>query len=367
MTTANPDVFISYGHEDRSWVELLVACLENEGWSVWWDHTILPGDRFQAEIQSALARARGVVVVWSESSVDSDWVVGEATVARKREVLVPARIDTSEPPIQFNAIQSADLREWRGDFDDPEVRKLVAALRTLVEKPQTLGDPAALVGGPAADTSGRKPVNRQGDPGLYAPARRKLQSPTHTAVALAYLLLAILCAMLAFTVANEIGGRQRNLAFFLNAVAQAKAEGRATARLENEVEYWKSTHWAGQRRDKGHPSVRDKLNIFHWPIAAMPTNHAVVLGIACTGVLGAIVASAYFRRRTHWTNIASGGLTGLVLSIGFLLVREVLGLKWEDGYPPNLLYYLMGPALLLGGLAEFFVLRTTGVPSRSRS
>jgi hypothetical protein len=39
------DVFISYAKADRSLASKLAAMLEAEGWKVWWDTTLIPGDR----------------------------------------------------------------------------------------------------------------------------------------------------------------------------------------------------------------------------------------------------------------------------------------------------------------------------------
>jgi len=63
----------------------------SEGWTVWWDRTILPGQVFDEVIRAALESARCLVVLWSEASVGSDWVKEEASRAKERGVLVPAQ------------------------------------------------------------------------------------------------------------------------------------------------------------------------------------------------------------------------------------------------------------------------------------
>ncbi len=55
-------------------------------------------------------------------------MVNEASLARKRGVLVPVCIDNVEPPLEFRHIQTAKLWDWNGDPDNPEFRKLLSAI-----------------------------------------------------------------------------------------------------------------------------------------------------------------------------------------------------------------------------------------------
>src|SRR5512145_453969 len=87
------DIFLSYASADRERVRPLVRALERHGWSVWWDRTILPGRTFDQVIEEALAAARCVIVVWSQHSVDSDWVKTEAAEGARRRMLVPVLLD----------------------------------------------------------------------------------------------------------------------------------------------------------------------------------------------------------------------------------------------------------------------------------
>jgi hypothetical protein len=72
------DVFISYSKADRPLALKLAAMLEAEGWKVWWDTGLIPGDDFRNEIMSQLGRARAVIVIWTDASIKSDWVRSEA-------------------------------------------------------------------------------------------------------------------------------------------------------------------------------------------------------------------------------------------------------------------------------------------------
>ncbi len=89
------DVFVSYARSDKARVAPLVAAIEAQGWSVWWDPEIAAGQEFDRQIATELKSAAAVVVVWTPTSVESRWVRGEARDAADRGVLVPVRFDGS--------------------------------------------------------------------------------------------------------------------------------------------------------------------------------------------------------------------------------------------------------------------------------
>ncbi|HEY5673982.1 MAG TPA: toll/interleukin-1 receptor domain-containing protein [Malonomonas sp.] len=106
------DIFISYSSSDRSKARALAQQLEQEGWSVWWDRIIPPGQSFSSVLEDALASARCVVVLWSRASAESDWVQTEAAEGKRRNILVPAMIEEAELPLEFKRIQAANLIDW---------------------------------------------------------------------------------------------------------------------------------------------------------------------------------------------------------------------------------------------------------------
>lgn len=69
------DIFISYSKDDQAYARLLAAFLEAEGYDVWWDTSLLSGDKFRKVIMEELAKARAAIVIWTENSVKSDWVM----------------------------------------------------------------------------------------------------------------------------------------------------------------------------------------------------------------------------------------------------------------------------------------------------
>jgi adenylate cyclase len=125
------DVFVSYARVDYARVAPLVAALQAEGWSVWWDPEISPGEEFDALIADALENARSVLVVWTPDSVGSRWVRGEARDASDRGVLVPVRFDEAKLPIDFRAVHTIDLDDWD---EDPGSESFQRIRRVLASK-----------------------------------------------------------------------------------------------------------------------------------------------------------------------------------------------------------------------------------------
>jgi beta-lactam-binding protein with PASTA domain len=107
--------------------------MEARGYRVWWDRQIAPGQTFDEVIEKALDEARCVVVLWSATSVKSDWVKVEAAEAAKRKVLVPALIDAVTIPLEFRRIQAADLTRWDGRTDDTEFDKFLTAVNFEIQ------------------------------------------------------------------------------------------------------------------------------------------------------------------------------------------------------------------------------------------
>jgi TolB-like protein/Tfp pilus assembly protein PilF len=127
------DIFVSYSRSDKARVAPLVAALEAQGWSVWWDPEITPGDEFDALIGAELESARAVVVVWSPLSVDSRWVKGEARDAADRGVLVPVRFENARLPIDVRAIHTTELDGWAQSRESAPFKALCAALEAKLK------------------------------------------------------------------------------------------------------------------------------------------------------------------------------------------------------------------------------------------
>jgi adenylate cyclase len=149
------DVFVSYARTDKARVAPLVAALEAQGWSVWWDPDITPGQEFDNEIEAELHAATAVMVVWTPTSVASRWVRGEAREAADRGILVPVRFDGARLPMDVRAIHTTDLDAWGEDRASAPFQDLLRALGAMIARqratrPVAQANPAAPGHAPAS-------------------------------------------------------------------------------------------------------------------------------------------------------------------------------------------------------------------------
>ena len=131
------DIFISYASPDREIARSIAEAFAERGHSVWWDRTIPPGRVFDEVIQEALTAAKCVIVLWSSSSIRSNWVKTEASEALGRNRLLPVLTEDVPPPIEFKRIQAANLIGWAGDTDHPEFAGLITSVESLLAQPHT--------------------------------------------------------------------------------------------------------------------------------------------------------------------------------------------------------------------------------------
>lgn len=131
-----PDIFVSYTHADLERVESLVGLFEHQGWLVYWDKNLNPGESWNEKIEANLKGAKAVVVLWSQNSVKSQWVKAEALTALTRKTLVPARLDDVVIPLPFGVVQAADLSGKAGGGDKAaNLKGLLATIGRMVKRP----------------------------------------------------------------------------------------------------------------------------------------------------------------------------------------------------------------------------------------
>jgi adenylate cyclase len=128
-------VFLSYAREDSDAAKELAEAVGRAGHEVWWDQQIQGGSRFSRAIDQALKDAEAVVVLWSDTSVESAWVQDEAAEGRDSGRLVPVLLDRCKAPLGFRQFQSVDMSRWRGG-EGAELTALLDAIATTATPAQ---------------------------------------------------------------------------------------------------------------------------------------------------------------------------------------------------------------------------------------
>jgi hypothetical protein len=129
------DIFISYSSKDRPWVERFAKTLESHGWSVWWDRNIPTGGSFNQVIRQELGTAKCAIVVWSEQSIESEWVQAEASEAKKQDKYLPIKINESEIPLGFSQRTFQSLVDWDAGVEHAGFVQLLKDIERLVKSP----------------------------------------------------------------------------------------------------------------------------------------------------------------------------------------------------------------------------------------
>jgi adenylate cyclase len=132
-----------------------VAAIEANGWTVWWDPEICPGQEFDRQIALELKIATAVLVVWTRNSVESRWVRGEAREGAERGILVPVRFERADLPIDVRTLHTTDFDDWGEDPRSPQAQEVMRALGTMIARQRALQSATAIsASGPSASVHG---------------------------------------------------------------------------------------------------------------------------------------------------------------------------------------------------------------------
>ena len=141
------DVFLSYSKLRRELTEALARDLEAEGYSVWWDTSLLPTDNFRDEIDRQLDQAKAIIILWTPESIESKWVRAEADHADSEHKLINTHSSDLIPhriPKPFNQIHSVNL-------DNRAV--ILAAVKKLIESHPSRTPASSAENGPPQSSS----------------------------------------------------------------------------------------------------------------------------------------------------------------------------------------------------------------------
>ena len=122
-------VFISYGHEDKTFVKKLAGELAKANIETWWDFDALRGGPdWQKEIQRGIKLCDYFVVVLSPSSVERDWVLKEITFANEyKKKIIPLKLQECERPISI-------IEKQYIDFESQTHKAAIKELLGIVKK-----------------------------------------------------------------------------------------------------------------------------------------------------------------------------------------------------------------------------------------
>ena len=179
------DIFISYSRNDRERVRTIATALEQHGFSVWWDPDIPPGESFSQVIDRQLKEAACIIAVWSQSSVNSNWVQEEADDGMSRQTLIPVMIDNIDLPRGFKRLQTADLIDWNGNEDDPNWQLILSQVHKLISasREKAAAQQRAAARSKQAQGAARQPTAQQRAPQQRAPQQRAAQQQARQAPA----------------------------------------------------------------------------------------------------------------------------------------------------------------------------------------
>jgi eukaryotic-like serine/threonine-protein kinase len=128
------DIFLSYSNTDRPWVARFAETLAARGLSVFWDRRIPVGKQYDQVIQRELDAAGCIIVLWSKSSISSNWVKEEAEEGVRRGVLCPVLIEEVRVPLGLRRFQTARLIDWQPGAPHPEFDQLMQDVALTVAR-----------------------------------------------------------------------------------------------------------------------------------------------------------------------------------------------------------------------------------------
>ena len=68
----SPQIFLSYSHKDKQWVDIFVRKLKSAGVNIWFDENeIKPGDTWREKLEEGLRLSDSIIMILSPESVSS--------------------------------------------------------------------------------------------------------------------------------------------------------------------------------------------------------------------------------------------------------------------------------------------------------
>ena len=132
----NPDVFICYSSQDLEAAQAICHVLEQNEIRCWMaPRDIPPGSDYGDIIDDAIKSCKVVVVIFSETAAESQWVKGELNIAfEEQKTIIPFRIDRT--PLKGQNRVMLNKTHWIDAYPDYKTKfnDLVKAVTPVVGK-----------------------------------------------------------------------------------------------------------------------------------------------------------------------------------------------------------------------------------------
>jgi hypothetical protein len=135
------DIFISYSHKDREWVNKLANTLSDQGYKVWWDKELIASQDYSTMIEDALNSTQCILTVWSPNSVKSKWVRAESARGFNQDIMMPVLIEDAKIPIPYDSVHTVDLRHWDGSEDHKGFNDVINGIDWLLKRDNAVPPP----------------------------------------------------------------------------------------------------------------------------------------------------------------------------------------------------------------------------------
>ena len=125
-------IFISYSLKDNDFVQKLSNDLSRDGFQVLkLDNVVMVGDNIQEKIIESIKKVDFFVVVMSQESLESDWIMKEIAIATEnRKKIFPVLKENVPLPSSMEFIQYADFTKEYDSAISALVKSLRASIRT---------------------------------------------------------------------------------------------------------------------------------------------------------------------------------------------------------------------------------------------
>ena len=139
-------IFISYSHQDADACARIDDAFAKQGnFDVWYDKGLVPGEVYRRRIASVIRDADCFIILLSNSSVTSEWVIDEVEYAKKlRKKIIPIWIENVDIPDDLDMIlQRYHSLFWHLRSSDEQFER---SLMMLFDKEEEQPHGQALVG-----------------------------------------------------------------------------------------------------------------------------------------------------------------------------------------------------------------------------